>query len=328
MRRYLGCKTRLLPHIADVARKHCPDCRSVFDVFAGTGVVGHMFNKGGRAIIVNDFLASNYTVLYPWFCALPEDRPAIEETIAYLQTLSPADASDYYAAEYGNRFFTMETARTIGAIRAAIEDLALRPVVKCAAIASLIYAADKVALTCGHFDAYRGLKDKTAPFRLRLPRIPYRSNKRNKAFCKDGNLLVNEVQADLMYVDPPYNSRQYGTLYHALENITHHDKPELFGKTRKMALDKRPNSRYCTRRAQDAMADLISGAQVKHIIVSYNNMSSGVYNSNALITRQDFHDILAQKGDVTLYTHHFPSFIARRGQVQDHKEYLFYCRVT
>ena len=83
-RRYLGCKTRLLPRIAEVVAAECPGIKSVFDVFAGTGVVADLFNSPALRVIVNDFLVSNYMILSAWFGAREEDREEIEKTMPEL----------------------------------------------------------------------------------------------------------------------------------------------------------------------------------------------------------------------------------------------------
>ena len=327
MRRYLGCKTRLLGRIADVVAAHCPSVSSVLDLFAGTGVVGQVFNARNRRVVVNDFLPSNAAVLTAFFTAQSGDRPEIERVIRHLARIGP-DRPNYYSSNYGDLFFTEETARTIGAIRAEIERMALRPVVKAAALASLLYAADACALTCGHFDAYRGLKDRAREFVLRLPAIPYEENQDNEVHCRDGNELARYIPVDLVYIDPPYNARQYGTLYHVLDNIVQDQKPSLQGKTRKPLMCHRPQSAYCSARAATALADLLAQVRARHIIVSYNNMTSGGPNSNVLVARAQVEEMLGARGETTTYSIPFPSFTARRGLMDGHQEYLFYCRVT
>lgn len=326
MRRYLGCKTRLLPQIAEVFETHCPEARRILDIFAGTGVVASLFNAPERQIIANDFLASNRAILTAWFTAAEADQHAIEEAIARLQAIAPL-GPNYYSENYGGRFFTEETATAIGTVRDAIDRMHLEPVVKCAAIASLLYAADASALTCGHFDAYRGLKEIARPFALRVPAIDYAANGNNEVHSVDGNELARTVEADLAYIDPPYNRRQYGTLYHVLENIAQNRKPRLIGKTRKLPLRDRPVSRYSTSRAAEALRDLVACLRARHIILSYNNMRSGVGNSNAIVSLPELEEILSLRGPVTTHRFSFPSFTARRGLVAGHEEYLLYCRV-
>ena len=54
---------------------------------------------------------------------------------------------------------------------------------------------------------------------------------RIKCFGSDANQLVKDIQCDVLYLDPPYNTRQYITNYHLLETIARYDAPALHGKT-------------------------------------------------------------------------------------------------
>ena len=47
-------------------------------------------------------------------------------------------------------------------------------------------------------------------------------------FNQDANILAKKIKADIVYIDPPYNSRQYSRFYHVLENITKWEKPKLY----------------------------------------------------------------------------------------------------
>lgn len=85
-------------------------------------------------------------------------------------------------------------------------------------ITLLVYAVDKIANTVGHYDAYRKNGDLEKELILKLPQIENENNKNNKIFCMDANELVKKIKADIVYIDPPYNSRQYSDIYH-LENI-------------------------------------------------------------------------------------------------------------
>jgi adenine-specific DNA-methyltransferase len=117
-------------------------------------------------------------------------------------------------------------------------------------ITSLLYAADKIANTCGHYDAYRqGVKfDRHLELSVPLPNGELNSG--NVCYNEDTNELVKTICADLVYIDPPYNSRQYCDAYHLLENIARWEKPKVVGVARKMdrtAL----KSDYCNNRAAE-----------------------------------------------------------------------------
>lgn len=130
---------------------------------------------------------------------------------------------------------------------------------------------DKIANTCGHYDAYRqGVKFERR-LTLALPQPSQHLNANNLCFNEDTNQLVRRIEADLVYIDPPYNSRQYCDAYHLLENVARWEKPKVYGVARKMdrtAL----KSDYCTARAAEAFEDLVKHIHAKYILLSYNNM--------------------------------------------------------
>ncbi|MEE1280583.1 MAG: DNA adenine methylase, partial [Oscillospiraceae bacterium] len=86
-------------------------------------------------------------------------------------------------------------------------------------ITSLLYAMDKIANTCGHYDAYRKGVEFDKSLELYVPMANRQNNPNNQCLNMDSNELVKNIEADLVYIDPPYNSRQYCDAYHLLENV-------------------------------------------------------------------------------------------------------------
>src|SRR5699024_10839674 len=80
-----------------------------------------------------------------------------------------------------------------------------------------------------------------------------------------------KIEVDIAYIDTPYNSRQYASNYHVLENIARHNKPELRGVTKLFDWSNLKSDYSMKLRAKKAMYDLIENINAKHIIVSYNN---------------------------------------------------------
>ena len=78
---------------------------------------------------------------------------------------------------------------------------------------------DKIANTCGHYDAYRKGVVFEKTLELYVPLADVNNNIENKCFNVDATDLVKNISADLFYIDPPYNSRQYCDAYHLFENI-------------------------------------------------------------------------------------------------------------
>ena len=271
-RRYLGSKTGLVDLIAEVMEKEIGEFGSLCDIFAGTGVVGSYFNNEAVEIIANDILFSNYVTSYAWLSDEPYDEVAVAKLIEELDALNPTE-ENYVSKNFGNKYFTVENAKKIGAIRERIEELELNFREKSILLTSLIYAMDKVANTVGHYDAYRETLDTRCSLRLSLPEIDNHKNVGNLVFNQDANRLIRHIRCDVLYLDPPYNSRQYCDTYHLLENIARWKKPELKGKARKF--DRTGlKSEYNSVRATKAFADLISHADCSYILLSYNNMGA------------------------------------------------------
>jgi adenine-specific DNA-methyltransferase len=100
-------------------------------------------------------------------------------------------------------------------------------------LATLIYNIDKIANTVGHFDAY--IKKPIKAKKLQLKPIELSEFAGIKIYREDANLLAKKVTADVAYIDPPYNSRQYNRFYHIYETLVKWDNPELFGVKNKLA---------------------------------------------------------------------------------------------
>lgn len=56
-------------------------------------------------------------------------------------------------------------------------------------------------------------------------------DKESKAYNENISDIISHIGGDILYLDPPYNARQYCTNYHVLETVARYDNPELHGKT-------------------------------------------------------------------------------------------------
>jgi len=126
-----------------------------------------------------------------------------------------------------------------------------------------------------------------------------------------------------LYLDPPYNHRQYSSNYHILETIARYDSPSIHGKTG--LRDDELRSAYCSRNSvKQAFNDLICKANAKHIFVSYNN--------EGIMTLDDIKKILEQRGDYHCFTKRYKRFQAdvqsnRNIKGNETVEYLHYVKV-
>ena len=326
-RRYLGNKFRITGFIRDIADKHCPGSSVFADIFSGTGSVSYAFRD--KKLILNDFLYSNYLANIAWFS--PESFES-GKLIAIIDYYNQAECSEdnYFSDNFSDTYFSEDNCRKIGWIREDIEsryrkgEINLRE--KAILVTSLIYAMDKIAATCGHYDAWRERADLSQPLRLRMLDAD-NSNRDNEIYTEDSNELVKHIEADIVYIDPPYNSRQYSDSYHLLENVARWEKPEVAGKARKMDR-KSIKSLYSTTKASDAMRDLIRNIKAKYILLSYNNMEDkGDGRSNAKISDEEILGMLSEKGDVSVFSVPHKAFSAGKSHIEGNEERIFLCRV-
>lgn len=325
-RRYLGNKFKLLDFIQEIIRTKCSGYKSVCDIFAGTGVVGDRLNSSSTKIISNELLFSNFVCLKTFLGISKINATKVLHKIALLNSLK-ANADNYFSQHYGGTFFTQENARKIGLIRETINETSDSTDEHYVLLTALLYAVDKVANTVGHYDAFRHQLDTTRPIRLLLPEIRTQYNSNNEVFNEDANDLVRKIKSDVLYIDPPYNSRQYSDTYHLLENLAVWEKPVLYGKARKMNRAKL-KSAYCLKSAGDAFEDLIAHADCKHILVSYNNTRYTKHGrSNARISDDSIIRVLRKKGAVMVFEKEYKAFTTGRSVSQGHTERIFYCKV-
>lgn len=325
-RRYLGNKYKLLPFITRVVENECKNINTVADIFAGTGAVASAFID--KKIITNDIMYSNYICHVAWFSSEHYSEEKIIKIITQYNNLKVVE-DNYMSDNFSDTYFSLDDCRKIGFIRQDIEDKFNSGVInareRALLITSLLYAMDKIANTCGHYDAYRQGVEFEKHLEMYVPQPEPDVNENNVCYNMDTNELAPEIEADLIYIDPPYNSRQYCDAYHLLENVARWEKPEVFGVARKMdrtAL----KSDYCTQKATVAFENLIDSIHAKYILLSYNNMADkGNDRSNAKISDNDIMRILSKKGKVKVFSEDYKAFSTGKSDIQANQERLFLC---
>ena len=325
-RRYLGNKYKLLPFITRVVENECKNINTVADIFAGTGAVASAFID--KKITTNDIMYSNYICHVAWFSSEHYSEEKVIKIITQYNNLKITE-DNYMSDNFSNTYFSLDDCRKIGFIRQDIEDKFNSGYInareRALLITSLLYAMDKIANTCGHYDAYRQGVEFEKHLELYVPQPEPDVNENNVCYNMDTNELAPEIEADLIYIDPPYNSRQYCYAYHLLENVARWEKPEVFGVARKMdrtAL----KSDYCTQKATVAFENLIDSIHAKYILLSYNNMANkGNDRSNAKISDDDIMKILSKKGKVKVFSEDYKAFSTGKSDIQANQERLFLC---
>ena len=326
-RRYTGSKYKLSEWIINLIKTECTG-ESFCDIFAGTGIISKCMLEHVETLYINDFLYSNEIIYTAFFEQNEFDFDKLLRICDDLQNLKFDSTYENYVSEnYGGKFFSFYDAQCIGYIREYIQNQSnINKKERSILLASLIYSMDRCANTVGHYDAY--IKGKNIPNSFKFELIsPYiYENKKIHITRNDANELAKNLSCDIVYIDPPYNSRQYSRFYHVLENITTWRKPELFG----VACKPEPEnmSRYCKTSAKEAFSELIESLDCKYIVVSYNNTyNSKSSSSKNKITLEDIESILRRKGTVSVYEKPHQCFNAGKTEFLDHKEIVFITKV-
>lgn len=327
-RRFLGNKFKLVQFIKNTINENCKDVGVIFDAFSGTGVVGYYLSTPNNKVIFNDILKSSTIPISAFGITTQFNAEKISKYLNYLNGVE-TNSDNYFSKNFGGTYFTVEVARKIGEIRDLIENKRFSDVEKNILLTSLLYAVDKIANTVGHYDAYSKNLNYDMELKLLPLNISVENNFSNEVYEEDANNLVKKLKKiDLLYLDPPYNSRQYSDTYHLLENLIRWEKPEVFGKAAKMDR-KTLKSNYCMKGASQALTDLVNNADSRYILMSYNNTGDKRDSrSNNRISHQEIITILGRKGNVKVFEQDYREFTTGKTNPRaDHKETLFFCEV-
>ena len=316
---YIGSKNKLSSFIFDIVTNVVGNdlSQKVFcDLFAGTGIVGRAFKPFVKSVIANDIEYYSY-VLNRNYIGNNLDFSS-EELIQQLNNLSPKKG--FVFQEYseggsaGRNYFNSENGMKIDAVRAQIETWknasAITDNQYFFLLASLLESADKVANTASVYGAYlKQIKVSAAkPFVL-IPADFQKTKNNHKVFQQASNMLIKDIQGDILYLDPPYNTRQYGANYHVLNTIAKYDTFVPKGKT---GLRDYYKSEYCSKnKVLKTFTQLIEDAQFRYIFLSYNN--------EGLMSRSEVKGVMEHFGKYHLETKNYQRFKADKTENRNHK---------
>ncbi len=286
------------------------------DLFAGTGIIGRIFKPEVKSVISNDIEYYSYVL----------NRNYIENHIAFeyqslIEELNEIEGVDgFIFTEYsengtsGRQYFSEYNGKKIDAVRLKIEEWKKNNQITenqyFFLLASLLESADKVANTASVYGAFLKHIKKSAQKNMVIePAIFTPNDNSHKVFNIDSNELIKKISGDILYLDPPYNTRQYGANYHLLNTIAKYDKFTPKGKTGLRSYQK---SSYCIRQSvKQSFEELIANAKFRYIFLSYNN--EGLMNS------QDIRAILSKYGRYDLTSTDYQRFRADKDTNRNHK---------
>lgn len=308
---YIGSKYSLIDFLQDKITKvtgitQGDNC--VFaDLFAGTGIVGQTYRSQGYSVISNDIQYFSYVLNKH----LIENPSNVDTSLKdYFNNLKPLEGFIYknYCAGSGSgrNYFTDENGKKCDAIRTKLELLKNEKQIDDSTyyfyLASLINSIDKYANTASVYGAFLKHIKKTAQKDFELELLPLIDGPIGKVYNDDINELVNKIEGDILYLDPPYNARQYCSNYHVLETIAKYDNPTLSGKTGLRDYQDQ-KSLFCSKRTvYEAFESLIRDAKFKYIFLSYNN--------EGLMSLDNIIQIMSKYGKYSVCTKDYKRFKA------------------
>ena len=354
--RFIGCKENLLDFIELFIKGNEIHGEVFCDLFSGTASVGKHFKKLGYKIISTDILYFSYVlqkvyieqnkypefndlIKYLWIKPLQTDMFGTKEinaksVINYLNNIETKEGYIYknyspegtQGQEYIRKYFTGENAKRIDAIREKIEEWKQHNLINeeeyYYLLCSLIEAVPFVSNISGTYGAFLKEWDKRAFKKLSLEApVIIESKISHSVFCEDGiNVLDKIGKVDILYLDPPYNERQYAPNYHILETIAKWDNPIIKGVTGLREYENQKSDFCNVATSLKAMEEIIAKKNYKHLILSYNN--------EGIMPEKDIVDLFSRFGKTKIIEQNYQRYKSNsNGELKDNvKEKLYYMK--
>ncbi len=351
---YIGSKKTLLEFLEKSIYKVVGnDDFSFLDLFAGTGVVGQHFKKLGHKVITNDFqyysfvLNKNYIENHKplKFLKLKKEIKNLKNSkienrqkivCKYLDNLELKEGFIYKNYSLGGtknkkfqrQYFSDENAKKVDTVRQKIEEWKQNNLINdneyYFLLTTLLENIDKVANTVSVYGAFlKKLKKSAQNIFTMTPASFVYNDQEHQVFNDDIEVLIEKIEGDVLYLDPPYNHRQYAPNYHLLETIAKYDSPKIKGKTGLRDYSNQKSKFSQKREVLKSFKKIIQKANAKYIFLSYNN--------EGLLSPEDIKSVMSQKGEYGVFTKEYGRFKADADQNRNHKadyviEYLHFVK--
>ncbi len=338
--RFIGCKTLLLDNIKAVIDENVPKAETFCDIFSGTSVVSRFF-KQWYEITSNDILYFSYVLQkatiendnVPLFKKLGEI--GILDPIDYFNNLELPDMEvlakekrffqNTYAPIGGRMYINNENALRIDYARNIVEDWHKAGIVNDMEyyylIACIVEGIPFVSNISGTYGAFHKEWERRSYKKYELFRLEVLQNgKNNRSYHSDGVELLKDLSGDILYIDPPYNGRQYLSNYHVLETAAKYDFPIVKGITAQRPYENN-KSDFCIKgKVIEAFSQLMDNADYEHIILSYN--------TDGLMTVKEIETVMktyGEAGTFKIYEIPYRRYKSRKqGAKKELKELLVY----
>lgn len=343
--RFIGNKERLVDWIYSIVQRYNIKGEVFFDFFAGTSSVGKFFKQKNYQIISSDLLYFSYILQKayiennksPNFDKLLENIKIKSNflfldnynlILEYLNSIDLIDNGFIYNnyaptktayLKQPRMYFTDENAKRVDTIRIMIENWKNYNLIDDSEyyilLASLIESIGFFSNILGVYGAFKKDWDKRAlkPFQIK-PISIIKSQKEHFVFNESSLKLLDRFEYDIIYLDPPYNSRQYAPNYHLLETIARYDNPNIRGVSG-MRDYQNQKSTFCNKAT--ALRDLetiCKSKNYKYLLLSYN--------SEGLMPQKDIINIMSKYGEVVIEEYNYLRFKSNSNGEAKYKKYI------
>lgn len=281
--RYLGNKESILTEISDLLESQglLKDGFTFFDAFCGSGSVADYF-KSYYDIIINDNLTWSVKYAKGRVCAptCTFDKlgfDPFEYLNANENTVQGFMYRNYAPTESARMYFTPENAGRIDYFRNQIEDWKNENLLSeeeyCYLIACLIESVSDVSNTAGVYGAFLKKWDSRATKRIVFSKVDFRPARYKSIRTYNAKIedIIEEVECDILYLDPPYTQNQYGTQYHLLETLVLDDNPSISKVTGSRSTAPMRSDWSKEYKANILFDRILAKTKAKYIVLSYNN---------------------------------------------------------
>lgn len=342
--RFIGNKEKLLEYINNIMLEYNIEGETFFDFFSGTSNVAKYFKKKNYKIISSDLLYFSYVLqsayiknnseplfeklygIIPQINKMLFDR-RIDNIIEYLNSLRGEQGFIYNnytpggtcQLELPRLYFSDENGMKIDAVRREIEHWKNSDVITeneyFILLACLIESVPYFANISGVYAAFLKKWDPRAlkPFKL-LPIQIIEGKEENCVYNVDSMELIDKIKCDILYLDPPYNGRQYAPNYHLLETIARYDEPEIKGISG-MREYKFQKSQFCNKdSALLNLEKILKSGCFKILMLSYN--------TEGIMPQEEIVELMKRHGEVNLIEIDYLRFKSNNNGSSKHKKYI------
>lgn len=301
--KYLGNKSRLYDFLSDAMCLKDRKGQKALDLFSGTGAVSTLFKKSELNTVSNDFLSFSY---HRTKSILLDEAPPVNDFL----TIQKKDGfiTKNYSESSGVNIFKTHIASHIDGARTYLRDNRheFTPDEFSYYLAQVIEAADFRSNIMGSYESYykAGWRNQCErewqlkEFELQNNDNQTSHNVYNEDACQF--LRDNDESYDFIYLDPPYNARQYSSVFHVLETISKYNNPEVSGVIRKSVDVKDKKSNFSSKRkCRHEMEDVIglSGLRADEIFISYSNEGILSLSDIESLLKQTYSKVIVHKLD-------------------------------